>query len=186
MKYLIKKLYNKMTKVNNQQKELEYLITQGLKVGKNFHMNANLVIDSRWPWLISIGDDVTISSNVTILAHDASTNVVKCHTKLGKVEIGNNVFIGMGSIVLCNVHIGDNVVIGAGSVVTHDCPSNGVYAGNPAIRISSIADFEQKNRDQLKIRPYYAKIRPWYDWKNSSVEEREKMAADLDDGIGYV
>ena len=47
----------------------------------------------------------------------------------GIVEIGDNVFIGMNTIIERNVKIGTNVVIGAGSVVTKDCESNSVYAG---------------------------------------------------------
>ena len=46
--------------------------------------------------------------------------------------IGNNCYIGAGSIILTPVTIGDNVIIGAGSVVTKDIPSNCVVAGNPA------------------------------------------------------
>lgn len=62
----------------------------------------------------------------------------------GCVEIGDNVFIGMNSIITRNVRIGNNVIIGAGSVVTKDCESDSVYVGNPAHRIMSIEDFAQK------------------------------------------
>ncbi len=47
------------------------------------------------------------------------------------VHIGNNVWIGAGSIILPGVTIGDNTVIGAGSVVTKDIPANVVAVGNP-------------------------------------------------------
>lgn len=50
----------------------------------------------------------------------------------GKIEIGNNVWIGDKVTILGGVTIGDNVIIGANSVVTHDVPSNCVAAGNPA------------------------------------------------------
>lgn len=66
------------------------------------------------------------------MAHDASTGYGNRKTKIGIVRIGSDVFIGTKATVLCNVRIGDRVVIGANSVVTHDLPSNGVYAGNPA------------------------------------------------------
>ena len=62
----------------------------------------------------------------------------------GEVAIGNNVFIGMNTIILRGVHIGDNVVIGAGSVVSKDCAENGVYAGSPAKFIMSINDYYEK------------------------------------------
>jgi maltose O-acetyltransferase len=113
-------------------------------------MFSGTVIDSMWPWLISVGDNVTLSSNVTILAHDASTNVVQCGTKLGRVKIGSNVFIGTGSIILCNVTIGDNVVIGAGSVVTKDVLSNTVVYGNPA---KPIKDVNEILKEKVKNNP---------------------------------
>ena len=47
------------------------------------------------------------------------------------VNIGNNVWIGAGAIILPGVSIGDNSVIGAGSVVTKDIPANVVAVGNP-------------------------------------------------------
>jgi len=48
------------------------------------------------------------------------------------VRIGNNVWIGMGAIILKGVTIGENSVIGAGAIVSHDVPANVVVAGNPA------------------------------------------------------
>ena len=48
------------------------------------------------------------------------------------VNIGNNVWIGAGAIILPGVSIGDNSVIGAGSVVTKDIPNNSIAVGNPA------------------------------------------------------
>jgi len=48
------------------------------------------------------------------------------------VVIGDNVWIGMNSIILKGVRIGDNSVVGAGAVVSRDVPANTVVAGNPA------------------------------------------------------
>ena len=47
------------------------------------------------------------------------------------IRIGDNVWIGAGSIVLPGVTIGDNVTIGAGSVVISDIPSDSLAFGNP-------------------------------------------------------
>lgn len=47
------------------------------------------------------------------------------------VSIGEDSFIGAGSIILKSVTIGDRVIIGAGSVVTKSIPSNSIAAGNP-------------------------------------------------------
>ncbi|WP_262710533.1 acyltransferase [Dinghuibacter silviterrae] len=48
------------------------------------------------------------------------------------VKIGDNVFIGMDSIILKGVTIGSNVVVAAGSVVARDIPDNQIWGGNPA------------------------------------------------------
>ena len=52
--------------------------------------------------------------------------------KSSPVHIGNNVFLGAGTIVLKGVTIGDNSVLGAGAVVTRNIPENSIAAGNPA------------------------------------------------------
>lgn len=48
-----------------------------------------------------------------------------------KIIIGDNVWIGGGTIILPGVTIGDNTVIGAGSVVTKDIPADTIAYGNP-------------------------------------------------------
>ena len=62
----------------------------------------------------------------------------------GHVVIGDNVVIGMNTIITRNVRIGNNVIIGVGSVVTKNCEDNGVYAGIPAKRIMDIDTFYAK------------------------------------------
>ena len=64
--------------------------------------------------------------------------VLRHLTSKGEIIIGNNVWIGDKVTILAGVHIGDNVIIGANSVVTHDIPSNSVWAGNPAVVIKHI------------------------------------------------
>lgn len=90
-----------------------------------------------------------ITNGVVILGHDYSYSVCgnvyfDLPRPQKKTIIGNNVFIGMNSIILSGVKIGDNVIIGAGSVVSKDCPSNGVYAGNPARYICSLEEYYNK------------------------------------------
>lgn len=164
---------------------MDYCFAHGFTAGKNFKYYGGYPIDANWPWLISVGDDVMLSSNVRILAHDASTGKAGAHTKIGIVRIGNNVFIGADSIVLCNTRIGDNVIIGAGSVVTHDVPSNSVYAGNPARFVCSFDEFQEKHLKNLETKPYFSEHR-WDEWANASEEERQEMRKRLESTFGYV
>lgn len=75
--------------------------------------------------IASVGRNLTILPMVLIGRKDPKANVSDCH-------IGDNVYLGAGSLIMTPVNIGDNVIVGAGSVVTKDIPSNCVVAGNPA------------------------------------------------------
>ena len=133
----------------------EKLIKMGMKVGENFKRLNGVILDPAHCWLITIGDNVTMAPRVHILVHDASTKGFLNYTKIGRVNIGNNVFIGAESVVLPNVNIGDNVVIGANSTVTKDIPSNSVYVGNPARFICTIEEYIDKNRIKMQNCPIY-------------------------------
>lgn len=184
IKHFIKKLVH-LGDMSPEESHMRYCFQQGFTAGKNFHYYSGYPIDGNLPWLISVGDDVTLASNVRILAHDASTVKVGAHTKIGIVKIGNNVFIGADSIVLCNTRIGDNVVIGAGSVVTKDVPSNSVYAGNPAKFICTFEEYRQKHLQNRETHPIFDQ-REWYDWINATAEEKEEMRKKLEDIFGYL
>lgn len=162
----------------------EKLISMGIKIGKNFNRLHGVILDPSHCWLISIGDNVTLAPRVHILAHDASTYLYLGYTKIGRVNIGNNVFIGAESVVLPNVTIGDNVVIGANSTVTQDIPSNSVYAGNPAKYLSSIEEFISKNKELKKYRPYYGE--EYTVRKKVTGRRKQKMIDELAEGPGFV
>lgn len=89
------------------------------------------------PFLLSIGDNVTITSGVKILTHDGSLSLVRDGDGrryiYKSVSIGDNVFIGVNAIILPGCDVGSNVVIAAGAVVTKPVPSGVVVAGNPAV-----------------------------------------------------
>lgn len=122
-----------------------YLRYRGLKVGKDCMIYSNIATSE--PYLVSIGDNVTISFNVQFITHDNSIcKVSKEVTDLfGKIKIGNNCFIGAASIILPGVAIGDNVIVAVGSVVTKSFGNNVVIAGNPAKIIYSIENYVEKN-----------------------------------------
>lgn len=128
---------------------------RGTVIGKRIKILEDVRIDASHGWHIEIGDDVTLAPRVHILAHDASS---KCHlhyTRIGKVRIGNRVFIGAGAIILPGVAIGDDVVVGAGSIVTRDIPSNSVAVGNPARVVCSMQEFLQRRQEELQKYPRF-------------------------------
>lgn len=114
-----------------------YLKSIGVKHGKNCKIVAlSCATFGTEPYLISLGDHVEVSYEVRFITHDGSMWISRdTHPEsdvIGKIEIGNNVFIGARTIILPNTRIGDNVVIGAGSVLKGEYNSGGVYAGVPA------------------------------------------------------
>lgn len=123
---------------------IDKLVKNGLKVGNNLFLGSGCFIDPSHCFLISIGNNVTLSSNVHILAHDASTKKPLGFTKIGQVHIGNNVFVGANTTILPNITIGDNSIIGGGSLVTKSVPENEVWAGNPAKKICMLQDYIYK------------------------------------------
>lgn len=143
----IRKVINKV----RGSMDVSSLIKKGLTIGNNVFINFGCVIDDSFCFLVSIGNNVTLAPNVHILAHDASTKGIIGYTKIRRVEIGDYVFIGAGSIVLPGVSIGENVIIGAGSVITKDISSNCVVAGNPAKVISSVEDYKEKYNSLISI-----------------------------------
>lgn len=99
------------------------------------------------PYLITLGNQVMLSDDVSFVTHDGGMQVLDNlgwlpkADNFGAISVGSNVFIGAGAIVLKGVTIGDNVVVGARAVVTRDLPSNAVYAGVPAKRVKSIEEY---------------------------------------------
>ncbi len=112
------------------------------------------------PFLVSIGNNVRVATKVTFITHDimgTMFNRSDCLSKygyqsqfIGKIIVGNNVFIGANAIIMYNVEIGDNSVIAAGSVVVNNVPNGSIVGGNPAKIIGSVIDLAQK-RSELNL-----------------------------------
>lgn len=111
---------------------------------KKTEIGTNVVFDTMSPENITIEEGVIVSTGCKIISHYLDPYKMTPQDRLenrypfGKVVIKKNAFIGMGSLIIKPVTIGENAIIGAGSVVTHDIPSNEIWAGNPAKRISTL------------------------------------------------
>lgn len=115
-----------------------YLRGSGVSVGRGCMISLRAKIDSR-RGKICIGDGCTITYGCVVLSHDRSAmHIDPSDDGEGTVIIGDNVYIGVNSVILRNVRIGSNSVIGAGSIVVKDIPENVVAVGNPARVVKSI------------------------------------------------
>ncbi len=149
--FKILKLFNKkiielrIRSSNSARKAYFYRKYYGIKIGKNIRFTGSPSWGSE-PYLIEIGDDVTITQNVTFHTHDGGVGLFRKEypgiNVFGKIIIGNNVFIGSHSIILPGVEVGDNVIIAAGSVVSKSLPSNYIAGGVPAKVIKSVEDYK--------------------------------------------
>ena len=131
-----------------------YLRNLGVRIGggTTFIDPKTTLVDETRPWMISIGKSCCITAGVTILTHDYGWSVLKAVYgdvigSVGKVSIGDNVYIGMHSTILGGgVNIGNNVIIGANTLVSKDIPDNVVVAGNPARVVRSLEDYYHKRK----------------------------------------
>lgn len=100
------------------------------------------------PWLIAIGCRVTIAAGVHLLTHDGAAWLVRDDKgrryRFRRIEIGSDVFIGAGAIIMPGVRIGSRVIVGAGSVVTRSVPDGVVVGGNPARAIGKFEDYRAR------------------------------------------
>ena len=116
---------------------------RGVKIGKNCHISPYVLIDLLHPELITIEDNVTISSNSMIFAHinPTANKFLKEHgypRTIKPVLIKKGAVISVGCIIIAGITIGENSIIGAGSVVTQDVPDYCVVVGNPARVVKKI------------------------------------------------
>ena len=109
-----------------------------IKIGDNVGISCGSFVANSG---ITIGNRVLIGAGVKIYDTDfhsldkeerfsAAREAEKICTR--EISIGNDCFIGAGTMILKGVQIGDNVIVGANSVVTKNLESNAIYAGNPA------------------------------------------------------
>lgn len=151
--------YFSMKKATNLQ--IYFYKKHGMKIeGKPRYISALSMFDGTDYSLITLGDGVTISSNIRILTHDWAVDTVHlafstCDAskrpigRLQEVKIGAHSFIGTDSVIMPGCNIGTGVIIGAGSVVRGKIPDFSIVIGNPATVIGDSREYCKKTFEKM-------------------------------------
>lgn len=144
-----------LSKLNRRGNEfvVEKMRKEGMVVGDNTHIYSNIAASE--PYLVTIGCNCTISSDVVFITHDASVGLYGGGRNVnsdicGKIQVGDNCFIGSRVIIIYGVSIPNNTIVAAGSVVTKSFVEPGcIIGGNPAKIIGRVNEFMSKNKNYL-------------------------------------
>lgn len=147
--YLLNRIIAKLPWVNEDEYINNFFRCKGIEIGKNCHIYSNII--SAEPFLIHIGDSVTISTDVLFCTHDNS--IIKTDSSLpnlfGHIRRGTNCFVGQRSLIMYGVELTNNIIVAAGSVVCSSFDEEMIIiAGNPARKIGTWDSFKKKYRDK--------------------------------------
>jgi len=141
-----------------------------MKTGRGVNVQTDVLFDVSHAWLIEIGDNVTIAPEAYLLAHDASTKRALGYTRIGRVVIEADVFIGARAIILPGVTVGARAIVAAGSVVTADVAAGTIVGGNPARLIGSTDEYLHRQAELLATSPAFSS-----EWTiNGGVTDQQK------------
>jgi sugar O-acyltransferase (sialic acid O-acetyltransferase NeuD family) len=103
----------------------------GVQLGSGLNLMHHVYIGPN----VILGDGTLVNAKSSI-HHDSNIGSF-CEICIGvsiagRCKIGNEVFIGMGALILPGLTIGDQAIIGAGAVVTKDVPAGVTVKGVPA------------------------------------------------------
>lgn len=137
--------------------DVEYLRYLGVRIGRGCSVYTNPESFGTEPWLIEIGDNVTLGQSVRFVTHDGASRLFRgafpemspFGNRFGTIVIHDNCFVGDYAILLPGVEIGPDSIVGAGSVVTKAVPACTVVAGNPAKPIESLDEYVASYRERM-------------------------------------
>jgi len=151
------KMYGKLVEMKRKQ-YIEGLQQKGLRLGRDVDIIDTFFFDPSHCFLISIGDNCTICPNVRLIAHDASTKKYLGYTKIGRIDIRENCFIG-------------------------DVPPGSLAAGNPARVISSLQDYLEKIESIRSGKKIFSHE---YFIENLNDAKRRELIESIGETIGFI
>lgn len=119
----------------------------GVKVGD--HCLISTRYWSSEPYLISIGNHVQVTDNVSFHTHGGGQAIRQAHPDFdcfGKIRIDDYAYIGAWSHIMAGCTIGEGALVAAGSVVTKSVPPHTVVGGNPARYICTTEEYYERNK----------------------------------------
>ena len=109
---------------------------RGVSIGTNVSIGTGALIETAYPSLVFIGNNVSIGMRVMIIGHLRDATSQARANRQHTVQIDHDAYIGPGVIILPNVSIGQGAVVSAGSVVSRSVPARTLVRGNPAMPIA--------------------------------------------------
>jgi len=102
---------------------------------RSVFIGRDVVIDNRYPELLTLEEDVWLTRGVTILTHSYvsrhQSEILGMKETVKAVIIRRGAFIGAGSVILPGVEIGEMAYVAAGSIVNKNVEPRMLVAGNP-------------------------------------------------------
>jgi acetyltransferase-like isoleucine patch superfamily enzyme len=138
-RFVMQRLKMRIGKNSFIMKHVYIMTPQQLTIGDYSHINRGCTLDARGT--IKIGNNVSVSHNVSIMSGSHDCNSVNFRGRFLPIRIDDYVWIGTGAIILQGVTIGKGAVVCAGAVVTKDVDPYDVVAGIPAKTI------KQRNKE---------------------------------------
>jgi acetyltransferase-like isoleucine patch superfamily enzyme len=128
---------------------VEYLRFLGVRIGHGCSIYTTAHNFGTEPWLIEIGNNVTLGQGVLLITHDGTSRLFRDRlpgmspfgNRFGTIVIRDNCFIGNNAILLPGIEIGPDSAVGAGSMVTKTVPPRTIVVGNPARLIKTLDEY---------------------------------------------
>lgn len=144
-----------------------FLANKGASISKDFCAGAYSYVGGHSTICpkVTIGNFTMLAHDVMILGGDHNYKVAGIPTVFAgrdvtrPTNIGDDVWVGAGSIIMAGVTIGDGAIIAAGSVVTKDVEAYCIYGGTPAKKIKERFSDEERRKHIAMLKDPWAVIK---------------------------